>query len=76
MRVLLVDDHAAVRKAFAVMLAQEPDIEIVGEAADGKVAVEMTRNLLPEAVADPAPAYATPAQPQLNFASLPQKRLK
>ncbi len=50
MRVLIVDDHSIVRTALAAMLAQEPDIEIVGTAADGKVAVEMARDLLPDIV--------------------------
>ncbi len=50
MRVLIADDHLIVRTALAAMLAHEPDIEIVGEAADGKVAVEMARNLLPDVV--------------------------
>jgi CheY-like chemotaxis protein len=48
--VLVVDDHSVVRKALVTMLAQEPDLEIVGEAGDGKVAVEMTRALRPDVV--------------------------
>ena len=50
MRVLVVDDHAVVRQALARMLGQEPDIEIVGEASNGKIAVELTRQLLPDVV--------------------------
>ena len=34
MRVLLLDDHPAVRYALCALFADEPDIEIVGEAAD------------------------------------------
>jgi len=48
--VLVVDDHSLARKALVTMLAQEPDLEIVGEAGDGKVAVEMTRALRPDVV--------------------------
>ena len=36
-RVLLVDDQALLRQGFAMILAHEPDIEIVGEAGDGIV---------------------------------------
>ena len=50
MRVLLVDDHFLVRQALAALLAGEPDIEIIGEAGDGKVGVEMTRELRPDIV--------------------------
>ena len=50
MRVLLVDDHLILRQALSSMLAAEADIEIVGEAGDGKVGVEMTRELLPDIV--------------------------
>jgi two-component system, NarL family, response regulator len=49
-RVLIVDDHAVVRKALAVMLAQEPDLDIVGEAANGLQAVERVRELRPDLV--------------------------
>jgi DNA-binding NarL/FixJ family response regulator len=49
-RVVLADDQALVRAGFASLLAAEPDIEIVGEAADGSEAVARTRELLPDVV--------------------------
>jgi DNA-binding NarL/FixJ family response regulator len=48
--VLLVDDHTIVRQALAVMLQGEPDIQIVGEASNGREAVEFTRHLQPDVV--------------------------
>ena len=39
-RVLLVDDQALVRAGFRMILEAEPDIEVVGEAADGREAVD------------------------------------
>jgi DNA-binding NarL/FixJ family response regulator len=50
MRVLLADDHVALRHALARALSAEPDIEIVGEAENGQVAVARTRELRPDAV--------------------------
>jgi DNA-binding NarL/FixJ family response regulator len=50
MRVLIVDDHTIVRDALATALADEADIEIVGKAATGRVAVEQVRTLRPEVV--------------------------
>ena len=50
MRILVVDDHTLVRQSLVAMLRGEPDIEIVGEAWDGKLAVELTRELLPDLV--------------------------
>ena len=49
-RILIADDHAVMRQGLSTSLGQEPDIAIVGEAADGKAAVEKTRNLHPDVV--------------------------
>ena len=43
MRVLLVDDQALVRSALRMMLASEPDVDVVAEAANGREAVELAR---------------------------------
>jgi len=48
--VLLVDDHSLVRRGFRRMLEDEPDIRVVGEASDGKGAIELTRLLKPRVV--------------------------
>ena len=49
-RVLLVDDQALVRTGFRMILKAEPDIDVVGEAADGAQAVDATRRLRPDVV--------------------------
>ena len=49
-RVLLVDDHALARKGFRMVLETEPDIEVVGEAADGRQAVHSAGRLAPDVV--------------------------
>jgi DNA-binding NarL/FixJ family response regulator len=48
--VLIADDQRLVRAGFRVILAAEPDIVVVGEAADGVQAVELTRALAPDVV--------------------------
>ena len=48
--VLLVDDHSLVRRGFRRMLEDEADITVVGEASDGKEAVDLTRSLKPQVV--------------------------
>jgi DNA-binding NarL/FixJ family response regulator len=50
MRVLLVDDHPLVRHALGRVLAIEPDIDIVGEAANGQQAIALTYQLHPDVV--------------------------
>jgi DNA-binding NarL/FixJ family response regulator len=49
-RVLLVDDQELVRTGFRMILSDEDDIEVVGEAPDGKVAVDSVRRLKPDVV--------------------------
>jgi len=49
-RVLIADDHAIVRKGIRALLATEADIEVVGEAADGKEAVEKAERLHPDVI--------------------------
>jgi len=49
-RVLVVDDHAIVRKGICALLATEPGIEVVGEAKEGQEAVGKTARLRPEVV--------------------------
>jgi DNA-binding NarL/FixJ family response regulator len=49
-RVLLADDQQLVRTGFRMILRAEPDIEIVGEAADGAQAVDAVRRLSPDVV--------------------------
>ena len=48
--VLIVDDEPAARKGIRRLLESDPDIEIVGEARDGKEAVDMIRDLEPDLV--------------------------
>jgi DNA-binding NarL/FixJ family response regulator len=49
-RVLLVDDQQLVRTGFRMILADEPDIEVVGEAPDGQAGIDAVRRLRPDVV--------------------------
>ncbi|MGC0376012.1 response regulator [Streptomyces sp. SAI-229] len=49
-RVLIVDDQMMVREGFSVLLGAMPDIEVVGEAVNGREAVERVRELAPDVV--------------------------
>jgi DNA-binding NarL/FixJ family response regulator len=49
-RVLVVDDQAMVRAGFAALLDAQPDIEVVGEAADGAEALRIAAETLPDVV--------------------------
>ncbi len=48
--VLICDDHAMFREGVKTILSAQPDIEVVGEAADGKEAVEQAIRLYPHVV--------------------------
>jgi DNA-binding NarL/FixJ family response regulator len=50
MRLLVVDDHAVVRQGLVRMLQEEPDMEVVGEASNGQMAVELARQLMPDVI--------------------------
>ena len=49
-RVLLADDHAVLRAGMTSLLNDEPDIEVVGEACDGQMAVELALDLQPDVI--------------------------
>jgi len=49
-RVLIADDHSLVREGMRAMLAREPGLEVVGEAENGRQALEMCRELRPDLV--------------------------
>lgn len=49
-KVLVVDDHAVVREGIRALLALQKDIEVIGEAENGKEAIEKVRQSLPDVV--------------------------
>ena len=49
-KILLVDDQSIVREGLASLLALQPDLEIIGEAENGKVAVEQAEALQPDVI--------------------------
>src|SRR5579859_6660670 len=49
-RTLIVDDHSVVREGLRMFLARDPDLEVVGEAADGARAIQQARRLRPDVV--------------------------
>jgi len=49
-RVLLVDDHQMLREGLRSLLAQQPGIEVVGEATDGREAVRLAEDLSPSVI--------------------------
>ena len=49
-KILLADDHSLVRQGFRLILSAQPDMQIVGEAANGREAVELAAKLQPDIV--------------------------
>jgi DNA-binding NarL/FixJ family response regulator len=49
-RVLVADDQALIRDSFRLLLQMEPDLEVVGQAGDGREAVALARQLEPDVV--------------------------
>ncbi len=59
-RVILAEDHVVVRQGFRLILASQPDMEIVGEAGNGRDAVDLAEKLQPDVV------VMDVAMPELN----------
>lgn len=49
-KILITDDHPVVRKGLIALLATKEDIEVVGEASNGKEAIERVRELTPDVI--------------------------
>jgi two-component system, NarL family, response regulator NreC len=49
-RILIADDHGVMRRGLRLQLEQHADLEVVGEAADGRVAVQMAAELKPDVI--------------------------
>ncbi len=50
LRILLVDDHAVVREGMKSLITAQPDLEVVGEADNGRVALELATELHPDVI--------------------------
>jgi len=60
LRILLADDHAVVRQGFRRILESQPDMEIIGEAGNGREAVDLAEKLTPDLI------VMDVAMPELN----------
>lgn len=49
-RILIAEDHALLREGLRALLSSDPDIEVVGEAADGREAIRLTGTLAPNLI--------------------------
>jgi len=59
-RILLADDHAVVRQGFKLLLGEQPDMEVIGEAGNGREAVQQAAELKPDVI------VMDVAMPELN----------
>ena len=49
-RIVLADDHAILREGIRALLEDQPDMTVIGEAADGRKAIELARDLSPDII--------------------------
>jgi DNA-binding NarL/FixJ family response regulator len=75
--VLLVDDHALVRRGFRRLLEDDTSIEVVGEASNGEEAIQLVRDLAPQVVVMDAamPGTGGLAATRAILAGAPQVRI-
>ena len=50
MKILLVDDHEIMREGMCALLRKRSDMEVIGQAADGRIAVQMAKDLAPDII--------------------------
>jgi DNA-binding NarL/FixJ family response regulator len=60
LRILLAEDHETIRDGLKLLVSSQPDMEVVGEADNGRVAVQLARQLLPDV------AVMDVSMPELN----------
>lgn len=50
MKILIADDHGIVREGLRALMERRPDVEVVGEASDGRTAIDLVQQLAPNVV--------------------------
>lgn len=70
MKVLIADDHGIIRDGIRALLTPDPDIEVVGTAANGRQAVELTMELKPDLI------IMDVAMPELNGVEATRQLMK
>src|SRR4051812_47323276 len=49
-RIIIVDDHSIVREGLRLILSTDPNIDVIGQAADGQEALDLIKQLAPDVV--------------------------